>query len=110
MAQTLDFNKVKKSYFTITLPDEKQTKLMLLTPTKTLLTSLMEMLPEDNGEMPSEEDLNALYELTARLMSRNKAGKRIEAETLSEILDFEDLSIFFTAYTEFIQGRVNEKN
>lgn len=110
MAQTLDFNKVKKSYLTITLNDEKQTKLLVMTPTKRLLTELSEMLPDTSGDMPSEEDLNSLYELTARLMSRNKAGKQVNAADLAEILDFEDLITFFTAYTDFIQSAANVKN
>lgn len=110
MAQVLDFNKVKKNYLTITLNDEKQTKLMIMTPTKKLLTDLMEMLPDSNGELPSEEDLSSLYELSARLMSRNKTAKRITAEELEELLDFEDLITFFNAYTDFITATANEKN
>lgn len=110
MAQVLDFNKVKKSYLTIILPDEEQTKLSLMTPTKKLLNELSEMLPEETGEMPSEEDLESLFELTARLMSRNKTGKQITAEQLSDCLDFEDLVAFFNAYTEFVSNIANSKN
>ena len=107
---TLDFNKVKKNYFNVILNDEKQTKLAIMTPTKRLLTELMEMLPETTGGIPSEEELTSLYELTARLMSRNKTGKQVTAADLEEILDFEDLVTFFEAYTEFLTAAANEKN
>ena len=110
MAQVLDFNKVKKTYLTITLNDEKKTKLLVMTPTKKLLTELSAMLPDNSDEVPDEEDLNALFELAARLMSRNKAGVHVTGDQLAEILDFEDLIIFFNAYTEFVSAAASEKN
>lgn len=109
MAQTLDFNKVKKNYFTVTLNDENRTRLMLMTPTKGLLEELGTMLPQGD-DVPTEEDLIALYDLTARLMSRNKTGIRVTGEQLAEILDFEDLILFFTTYTDFIKQLANAKN
>lgn len=109
MAQILDFNKVKKQYLTIVLPDENQTKLMLMTPTKKLLTALSTMLP-DTEDVPTEEDLAALYELSAQLLSRNKTGRKVTADELAELLDFEDLLAFFTAYTAFIESIANSKN
>lgn len=110
MAQVLDFNKVKKNYLTIILNNEEQTKLLVMTPTKKLLTELSEMLPKDTDEMPSDEDLVALYSLTARIMSRNKTGKHVTAAELMDCLDFEDLVVFFTAYSEFISNTANSKN
>ena len=111
MAQILDFNKVKKQYLTIVLPDEKQTKLTLLTPTKKLLTLLSTMLPDDSGDdVPTEEELAALYELSAQLLSRNKTGHKVTADELAELLDFEDLIAFFNAYTAFIESIANTKN
>lgn len=110
MTNTLDFNKVKKNYFTITLNNEERTKLQVMTPTKRLLSELATILPETSGGMPSDEDLKSLYNFAAQLMSRNKAGREVTAEELEEILDFEDLIIFFTAYTDFIVGVTNEKN
>ncbi len=109
MGQTLDFNKAKKQYLTIVLPDEKQTRLLLITPTKGLLTALADMLPE-SADVPAEEDLGALYDLCAQIMSRNKAGRKVTAKELEELLDFEDLIIFFNAYTEFIESVSNSKN
>ena len=110
MANTLDFNKAKKNYFTVILNDEKKTKLALMTPTKRLLTELINTLPELNGNTPTDEDVNTLYEFTARLMSRNKTGQQVTAEYLAEILDFEDLVTFFTAFTDFITEAANQKN
>lgn len=110
MAKTLDFNKNKKQYLTIILPDEEKTKLLVMTPTKRLLTELMDILPNTSGGMPSEEDLNSLYEFCAQLMSRNKAAKKITGEQLAECLDFEDVIAFFEVFTDFITEVSGSKN
>lgn len=110
MAQTLDFTKIKKNYLPITLNDEKKTKLLVMTPTKKMLTELSAMMPESAEEVPGEKDLSALYTLSAKLMSRNKTGTHITGEQLEKILDFEDLIIFFNAYTDFIVETANSKN
>lgn len=110
MANTLDFNKVKKNYLTITLNDEEKTKLLVMTPTKRLLAELTDHLPDTSGGMPSEEDLKALYDFSAQLMSRNKAGRKVTGEELEAVLDFEDLIIFFNAYMDFVLSTVNGKN
>lgn len=106
----LDFNKIKKNYLTIVLPDEKKTRLQVMTPTKRLLTQLMETLPEMSGDMPTEENLNTLYDFCARLMSRNKSATVITGEDLAACLDFEDLVAFFETYATFVSEIANSKN
>lgn len=110
MAQTLDFNKIRKNYLTIVLPDEAKTRIQVATPTKRLLTELMDKIPEPSGGMPSEEDLAGLYDFCAQLMSRNKDGQVITGEKLAECLDFEDLITFFEAYTDFVTTFAKSKN
>ena len=110
MAQTLDFNKFKKNYLTIILPDEDKTKLQVMTPTKRLLMELTNILPDISEGMPTEEDLNGLYEFCAQLMSRNKAAKKITGEQLAECLDFEDVMAFFDVYTDFVNEVAGSKN
>ena len=110
MTKTLDFNKTKKNYLTIVLPDEEKTRLQVLTPTKRLLAELTNILPDVTDDMPNEEDLNGLYEFCARLMSRNKAGVKITGEQLAECLDFEDVIAFFETFTDFINEVAGSKN
>lgn len=110
MTKTLDFNKTKKNYLTIILPDEEKTRLQVLTPTKRLLAELTNILPDVTDDMPNEEDLNGLYEFCARLMSRNKAGVKITGEQLAECLDFEDVIAFFETFTDFINEVAGSKN
>lgn len=110
MAQTLDFNKIRKNYLTIVLPDEAKTRIQIFTPTKRLLTELTDKIPEPSNGMPSEEDLAGLYDFCAQLMSRNKAGQVITGEQLVECLDFEDLITFFEVYTDFVTTFAKSKN
>lgn len=110
MSQILDFNKTKKRYLTIVLPDEEKTKLQVMTPSKALLMELSTAIPDTSGKMPSEEDLKSLYDFCARLMSRNKASKQITGEQLAECLDFEDLITFFGVFTDFINDIASSKN
>jgi hypothetical protein len=111
MAQVLDFTKIKKNYLTIVLPDEGQTRLQVMTPTKKLLSELADSIPEPSDmDTPTEDELDALYTLCARLMSRNKAGIRITGDHLAECLDFEDVLAFFTAYSAFVTSIAESKN
>ena len=80
MANTLDFNKIKKKYLTVTLSDEKQTVIMIGTPTKAIMDELMSLQTTISGMTgdATEEAMDELYEVCAKLMSRNKTGKVIE--------------------------------
>lgn len=111
MAKSINFNNVKKQFLTVTLADEKNTVLMIGTPTKAIMDDLT-LLQES---MDSESDTNNevtddLYNACARVMSRNKAGIKITKEFLAEIFDFEDITIFFNAYMEFIDEVIGSKN
>ena len=113
MAKALNFNKVKKTYMTITLADEAETTLMIGTPTKAIMDDLMSL--QDNLVSISDDRANTeatgeLYKTCAKLMSRNKGGIKITAEYLENIFDFEDIIIFFNAYMEFIAEVTGGKN
>lgn len=110
MAKSLNFNNIKRQYLNVTLNDEKQTVLLVGTPTKAIfdeLTGLQETLKA--GDMASDA-LNDLYGVCAKIMSCNKTGKKITTEYLSEIFGFEELIIFINAYLGFISEIANQKN
>lgn len=111
MAKSLNFTTMKKKYLPVTLPDE--TFLMIGMPTKAIMKDLLvmqsslEMLTEDETDV---EAMDMLYESCAKVMSRNKMGIPITEEKLAEIFDYEDILVFFTAYSEFVGEIVNQKN
>lgn len=113
MAKTLNFNNVRKRYLTITLADEKNTTLLIGTPTKALmddLTSLQNSLEVITDGDNNVEAFDDLYHACARIMSRNKGGIKITKEYLEEIFDVEDIMIFFNAYIDFVSELASSKN
>ena len=113
MSKPLNFNNLNKRYLTITLADENNTTLLVGTPTKAIMDDLV--LLQSSFETLNEGDTNVeateeLYRACAKIMSRNKAGVQVSSEYLSEILDFEDIMIFFTAYMDFVTEVTNSKN
>jgi hypothetical protein len=113
MAKSLNFNKVKKEYLTITLQDENNTVIMVLTPTKgemTRLVSLRSSLESIKDDSQDLEALDELFEASATLMSRNKGGIKIDKKLLEKIWDYQDVLIFFNAYMEFVTDTMQGKN
>jgi uncharacterized UPF0160 family protein len=114
MANTLNFNTVKKQYLTVTLPDEKNTLLMVCMPTKSLFEELNSIKSNfnstDNSDESLDQALSDLYDLVARVMSRNKAGVKITKEALEKCLDFEDIILFFQSYLTFVNSVKSSKN
>lgn len=114
MSRPLNFNNVKKKYLTVTLADEKQTTVMISSPTKRVLSALIglkdTMTDIEETNNISEETLDGLYSLIAEIMSHNKGGVKIETELLEEIFDFEDIATFFNAYMDFINEETAGKN
>lgn len=110
MAKLLNFNTLKKQYLPVTLADENQTKLLIGTPTKKVLDdfiNIKDLLEDDNA---GDEAIAEMYEIVARLMSHNKTGVKITADYIGEIMDYEDITTFIYAYTDFISEIANVKN
>lgn len=113
MAHTINFNNVKKHYLSVTLADEKNTVIMVGTPTKAILSNLLllqsglEAVDDDGANIDA---LDTLYAACANVMSRNKTGVKITKEMLEEIFDFEDIKLFFKAYMNFVAEVANQKN
>lgn len=108
---SLNYNKMKKRYLSVTLADEQETTIMIGTPTKAIMDDLLFL--QSNMSTVSEnspEVLDALYDSCARIMSRNKDGIKISTDYLAEIFDFEDILIFFNAYMTFVNELADSKN
>lgn len=111
MAKVLDFTKQKKEYLTVKLHDKKNTVILIGTPTKKIweeFTSLNDQISDEDGA--DNESLNDLYRVCAKVMSLNKGGISITPEYLSDFFDFEDIIIFFRAYSDFVSSITKGKN
>lgn len=110
MAKAMDFNKNKKSFWAVTLPDEKKTVLLIGTPTKSVFDELVAVKDAFGDDTGSAEAINDLYEVSAKIMSRNKTGHVVTVETLQSLFDFEDIVMFLHGYTEFVHEVAGSKN
>ena len=104
----LNFNRIERHYLPVTLNDEEKTHLDLMTPTKGLYTAI-QSLPDLDDEI-KPEDLDIIYAVCARLMSRNKQAMKITPEKLRDCLDYEDLMFFLSAYVAFLAEISSAKN
>ena len=110
MSKALNFNNLKKRYLTVTLPDEKETTLLVTTPTKAVLDQLIAMKDSLGDDDMNEDALEDLYDICAKILSRNKAGHIIRKEELENMFDFEDIIILVREYTNFINEVTSSKN
>lgn len=111
MSYNLNFNTIKKQFMTVTLPDEKQTVLMIGTPTKSLLAELSTLEDQlKNVANGDDVSIESLYDACAKIMSRNKAGTKITRQKLEKCLDIEDITVFFYSYIDFVTTIGNQKN
>lgn len=117
MSKTLDFTamKAKKQLLTITFIDGN--KILVKTPTKHIMDDLLNLKTdfetvESQGEdnEASAQALDEIYTICASIMSNNIGQKKIEVDYLSEVLDLEDLIIFFESYTDFVNELSQTKN
>ena len=106
--KTFDFNKRKKEFLTVTLPDEKKTVLLIGNPTKKISDELTSFY--DSIDAADESVVDDLYHICAQIMSRNKGGIEISKEYIEDILDIEDVVSFISSYADFIGSIYQQKN
>jgi hypothetical protein len=110
MAKSFDFNKIKPKTMNVTLTDEAKTTLAVMTPDKRLRDDLVSLY-EGVDEADEDEVNEALYDLSARVMSRNKQGIEITPDQLKKLYpDHTYIMAFLNAYVDFIGELTNSKN
>lgn len=110
MTKPLNFTKIEKSYLPVTFADEKNTTILVGTPTKAILDELTSYQDKIEELENNENATNELFDVCAKIMSRNKTGAKITRKYLESVLDFEDIKVFFHAYIDFISNVINSKN
>lgn len=105
---SLNFNSIAKKHLTVTLNDEKNTTLLVLSPTKKIMDILTSI--ESNSVSSEKEQTETLYTACAAIMSRNKGGIKVSKDLLEDIFDIEDIMIFFNAYMNFMNEQMSAKN
>lgn len=121
----VNFQKAKRNYLVATFEDEKDGKecekrIWVGMPKKKVFDALIEMqrLMERKKRAETEEEkidiqeetIDELYELTARILSNNKACEIITKEWVENTLDTGELEEFFDQYIKFTQREASSPN
>lgn len=101
----INFNETKKETMIVTLPNEEKTEISVLTPTKAIYDEVKKALET----ISNEEDFD-VFDIAAKIISRNKEGHVIDKKELGEILDYEDVMVLIYGYIEFVEGITGQKN
>lgn len=105
----LDFTKSVKQHFPVNMIDNQTISVRM--PTKRVFSALVELqdklakLVTLNSNISAQ--LDEIYGLCATILSNNLDQKEISSEYLSDLLDLEDLRIFYKAYIEFVNSVLN---
>lgn len=108
-SKSFDFNKVKRSYFSITLKDGK--KLQVKMPAKKTFEKLLALdISDATSKEEATEAMAALDTMCAELLSNNVAGYEAEADYFCDNYDFEEKMLFLDAYMDFVNNAKNDPN
>jgi len=112
--RTLDLNTAARPTLEITLQDEAKTVVRVTTPTEGLMDELQQLSPEmlEIIQTGDKEGVEAVYTLTAQLLSCNLDGLSFTAEQLRDkyIEGFGSLVLVLNAYLDFVTELTKEKN
>lgn len=103
-----DFNKVKRSFMTVTLKDNK--KLIVKMPMKKTFEKLSALQEMDTDSMTAEDAMDTLGGLCAEILSHNMTGEQVTTKEITDDYDTEEMEALIDAYMEFAGGVKNNPN
>ena len=105
---SFDFNKVKRSFMTVTLKDNR--KLIVKMPMKKTFEKLSALQEMDTDSMTAEDAMDTLGGLCAEILSHNMTGEQVTAKEITDDYDTEEMEALIDAYMEFAGGVKNNPN
>lgn len=105
---SFDFNKVKRSFMTVTLKDNR--KLIVKMPMKKTFEKLSALQEMDTDSMTAEDAMDTLGGLCAEILSHNMTGEQVTTKEITDDYDTEEMEALIDAYMEFAGGVKNNPN
>ena len=108
MNMSFNFNKVKRSFFTVELKDPESTeprRLIVKMPKKKTFEKAKAIESMNMDEMTVDDAYDTLGALVAELLSNNMSGERIFPEYVIDNYDIEEMNAFMDAYMSFVNGK-----
>lgn len=105
---SFDFNKVNRSFMTVTLKDNR--KLIVKMPMKKTFEKLSALQEMDTDSMTAEDAMDTLGGLCAEILSHNMTGEQVTTKEITDDYDTEEMGALIDAYMEFAGGVKNNPN
>lgn len=99
---TFDFNKVKRSFMTVTLKDGR--KLIVKMPMKKTFEKMAALQEVDVDSTSIDDAMDTLGGLCAEILSHNMTGERVTVKEITDDYDTEEMEALIDAYMEFATG------
>ena len=99
---SFDFNKVKRSFMTVTLKDNR--KLIVKMPMKKTFEKLSALQEMDTDSMTAEDAMDTLGGLCAEILSHNMTGEQVTAKEITDDYDTEEMEALIECGTDYMQG------
>lgn len=96
---SFDFNKFKKSFFTVDLKDGR--KIVVKMPMKKTFEKITSLGEIETEKMSAEDAMDILGRLCAEILSNNMNKEKVTGKYMTENYDMEEMSEFISKYYEF---------
>lgn len=106
MANSFDFNKIKRSFFTAQLKDGR--KLLVKMPMKKTFEKMTSL--NDMGDVSPNEAMDELGGICAEILSNNMKGEPVSTGYMVDNYDTEEMTLFVEAYMDFVSGVKSDPN
>lgn len=126
MNLSINFQKAKRNYMTLTFDDEDQNgvefehTILVGMPKKRIFEMLMDLKdtlnlkeePQSEKEKTDHERklINEMYLLISAILSNNMTGERITADWVGDQMTFDDMKLFLQQYVKFCKGEATSPN
>lgn len=103
-----DFNKIKRSFLTVTLKDDR--KILVKMPMKRTFEKMAATSNIEIKDMQIDDAVDILGELVAEVLSHNIKNEKVTTEYITENYDTEEMETFIEGYMEFVSGVKSDPN
>ncbi len=105
---SFDFNKIKRSFFNVTLKDGR--KLQVKMPMKKTFDKLSALQNLDQNEVEIDDVVDTFGALCAETLSHNLNKETVTADYMVDNYDIEEMTEFIKQFYIFVGGVTNDPN
>ncbi len=105
---SFDFNKIKRSFFNVTLKDGR--RLQVKMPMKKTFDKLSALQNLDENEVEIEDVVDTFGALCAETLSHNLNKETVTTEYMVDNYDIEEMTEFIKQFYIFVGGVTNDPN